>query len=85
MRVSFDAGVVLYRVSEGEVSALISVRRCAGVEYELDVAELRNVGEKGRMFSRRNSAAGTARLEAGLAALAGYQIPETTIPEPFIG
>ena len=62
----------------------IHVRRCAGVEYELDVAELRNVGEKGRMFSRRNSAAGTARLEAGLAALAGYQIPETAIPEPFI-
>ena len=62
----------------------VLIRRNAALTHELDTAELRAVGEKGRLFSRRHSANGTARIESALVALAATRHPPTPKPQPLI-
>ena len=62
----------------------VLIRKHAALTHELDTAELRAVGEKGRLFSRRHSANGTARIESALVALAATRHPPTPKPQPLI-
>lgn len=60
------------------------IRRSAALTHEFDLAELRSVGEKGRLFSRKRSVNGTARIEAALCALAAQHQPQAEVYEPAI-
>lgn len=80
----------LVKGSEWFISAMTStppgvlIRRDPDLVAEFGGAQLRSIGDKGRVFSRKASLGSIARLEAGLLALRGLTAVTPTVHSPVI-